>query len=145
MIDPRDRMPDKIYTVGDTIRLEITLVSASNIEEVHVFYFLAGNTQGTSEPFVSFEDSINDTHTLEKTNKYELAAKEHTVTLSCMVDREHTPGSYRLGRVILRTAGGETVDTDFVDIPSTNVETFRIAQDPISVESIEIRVAPPED
>ena len=38
MVAPTDGMPKKVYAVGDTIRLELTLLSTSNVKEVHAFY-----------------------------------------------------------------------------------------------------------
>jgi hypothetical protein len=145
MIPSTGEMPKKVYTVGDTIRLELSLISTSNIEDVHAFYARDETTalRGTErvhdvpKPHISFEGTIEDTSIYEPV-PYRLPKKRHTTSLSCIVDRDHVPGSYHLDRLILRNASGDTMDTAYMGALNVDAESFRIEADGIDVSSIEI-------
>ncbi len=143
MVPPTGEMPKKVYTVGDTIRLDITFRSVSNIDEVHAFYqrqetisFAEGVGRDISQSPFSFEGTVEET-TIFASDPYALPLKQHTATLLSLVDRDHVPGSYNLIRLRLRTAGGKIIDLE--PDPGDQIESFRIAAESPNIQAIEAR------
>ncbi len=143
-------MSRHVYTVGDTIRLEVSFVSESNIDEVHAFYIREettridkyGGRDVTLSP-LSMEGSVEET-TIEESRPYMLPLKRHTATLISLVDRDHLPGSYRLDMLRLRTASGGEF---YLHPGDTQVEadTFRIAEESSQIVKVRARIVPETD
>lgn len=153
MVPTTGEMPKNVYAVGDTIRLNFSLLASANVEEVHAFYVreetsgydASGQVREVSRSTISFEGSIEET-TIEQTRPYDLSTKRHAVSLACVVDRDHVPGSYHLERLILRTAEGDTFDFDTRPGGySVDADTFRIARGSVDSGNISLKVEEPED
>lgn len=147
MVDPKNRMPKKVYTVGDTVRLEISFVSETNIEEIEAVYLRQetstfeveeGVGRNISKSTITFEGTVEEVEALDD-KPYVVARKRHAATLISFVDKDHTSGSYWLARLQLRTAGGMVIDIK--EDSDISAEPFRIADETFGVEEIKIQIA----
>lgn len=140
-------MPKAVYTVGDTIRMQVSFVTTANIEDVHAFYVREDRYAGVggydiSRSPLSLEGSVEET-TIEQLNPYALPLKRHTATLITLVDRDHVPGTYNLDHLELRTAGGLNISLG--PDPGDPVDSFRISEESHSVRKVEVRVIKESD
>lgn len=159
MAEKPTRMPEQVYTVGDTVRLSVSFLSEANIEGVEAtFYrrettftgYMDGEEEGeeglimrdVSQSTISFEGTVEEAEIAER-RPYALPLKRHTAVLLSFVDKDHVPGSYLLTRLMLRTANGAYIpwEPDLGDpIPS-----FRVAQETDRVEGVKIEVSDEPD
>lgn len=125
------RMPRKVYTIGDTIRLRVEFTSYANIEDVQATYFRDdAPPTGSSSPLgsISFEGTVEESRVLAE-QPYHLPSKRFSATLVCLVDRDHAPGSYALGHLILRSAGGFPLYQDPESTGGIVADSFRIQEE----------------
>jgi hypothetical protein len=150
-VDERSkRMPERVYTVGDTIRLEVSFLSEANVEEVRaVFRRHETYTQDeeghsmrdVSQSIISLEGTVEKAEIAEQ-RPFALPLKRHTAVLLSFVDRDHSLGSYQLMHVALRTASGHAFQ--FRPEPGDPVTSFRVAEEPDWVQGFEAMVVEEE-
>lgn len=92
------------YTLGDEIRVRITIEHTPNLEDVWAIFRRRGVPQTT----ITFIDSVDETEQLEE-SEGTLGTKRSTVVLASLVDFDHYPGLYTLYRVGVRTVGGRNI------------------------------------
>lgn len=139
MGEERDRMPKRVYTVGDTIRLRVTFDTEANVEEVKVVYQRDTPRSVTDPPGgrVTFEGTVEETEVIED-RPYHLPIKRSSAQLISYVDVDHLPGSYVLERVILRTVGGIGYYLFPEEGDDVSSDTFRIADEGPLVRSVKV-------
>jgi hypothetical protein len=134
--------PERVYTVGDTIRLSISFLSEANVEEVRAFFDKEEIVELADEgpvhvlvtASISFDGTVEETEVIEQ-RPHELPLKRHTAVLVSLVDRDHTPGSYKLTALGLRTAHGQ----DFQWIPEESAAlAFEVAAEPRGIEGVDV-------
>jgi hypothetical protein len=135
--------PERVYTVGDTIRLSISFLSEANVEEVQAFFHLEEVIKWAEDGYpehtvvhatISFDGTVEETEVVEQ-RPHKLPLKRHTAVLVSLVDRDHTRGSYKLTYLRLRPAQGQA----FQWIPEDPVPlSFEVAEAPGSVEGVDI-------
>jgi hypothetical protein len=133
------------YTLGDEIRVRITVRHKPNIEEVSAVFSRREAPQTT----ITLIGSVEDTEELEG-SEGSLSTKSSTVVLSSIVDYDHYPGLYTLYSVIFRTVGGQNIRiaalTSRLYDDSEGEAAFWIEEEPTEVDPITAEVEPdPED
>ena len=142
MTDPETSpTPERVYTVGDTIRLSVSFLSEANVEEVEAFFYLFGEDpegrpgHSVVHATITFEGTVEESEVVEQ-RPGTLPIKRHTAVLVSFVDRDHVLGTYVLSYLMLRTAQGGHIQW----LPEDLAPTFRIAADSGTVEDVEVRL-----
>ena len=92
------------YTLGDEIRVRITIEHTPNLEDVWAIFSRREAPQTT----ITLIGSVDETEQLEE-SEHALATKRSTVVLASLVDFDHYPGLYTFYRVGVRTVGGRNI------------------------------------
>jgi hypothetical protein len=104
--------PIRSYTVGDEIRLTISIESVPHIESVTAIF---RREDEASSRITLFDGAIQAgglDPVFGESGLYRLRTKTFTAELVTRVDVDHTPGIYRLDSVRFRTESGATIEAD---------------------------------
>src|SRR5215207_7630084 len=133
------------YTLGDEIRVRITVQHKPNLEEVWAVFSRREAPQTT----MTLIGSVDDTEEIED-SEGSLSTKRSTIVLASIVDYDHYPGLYTLYRVGFRSVGGRNIRilaiTSRLYDDSKGEAAFWIEEEPTEVYPITAEVEPdPED
>jgi hypothetical protein len=136
------RSPNRVYTVGDAIRLSVSFLSEANVEEVEAsFYLLGEDPEGRPghsvvHATISFEGTVEESEVVRQ-SPGTLPIKRHTAVLVSFVDKDHPPGAYVFSYLWLRTAEGRSLQW----LPEDPTPKFRIEPEPTKgIEDVQVEL-----